>query len=134
MCGHHDDERGAKCLAALARQRLFGDARMGALEMPGQQLTEARARRAAHDDEAPRPQPPMIRGMHGALENQLQRSLIGPGLGERRRGAPRQQGFYGLHESIVADFISVLSVSEACERNKGPILAVLATELADCGS
>jgi cyclopropane fatty-acyl-phospholipid synthase-like methyltransferase len=39
-----------------------------------------------------------------------------------------------LHESIVADFSAVLSISEACERNKGPILAVLATELAACRS
>jgi len=39
-----------------------------------------------------------------------------------------------LHEWIVADFITVLSLSEACERNKGPILAVLAAELGYCAS
>jgi cyclopropane fatty-acyl-phospholipid synthase-like methyltransferase len=39
-----------------------------------------------------------------------------------------------LHDSIVADLSAVLSVSEACERNKGPILAVLAVELAACRS
>jgi SAM-dependent methyltransferase len=39
-----------------------------------------------------------------------------------------------LHARIVADFALMLAISEACERNKGPILAVLQREFAACHS
>jgi hypothetical protein len=43
------------------------------------------ARGAAHDDEPPGTQPPVIRRAHGALEDQLQRTGIGSGLEESLR-------------------------------------------------
>jgi hypothetical protein len=102
--GDRHDERRAQRLEALAAQRLLVRVRMCATQVRGQQLAEALARRAAHDHEAPRAQPPMIRGTHGAGEDQLERSRIGRRLGQRPGGAARQQGIYGLHGRIVADF------------------------------
>ena len=60
------------------------------LQVRREQAAEARARRAAHDDEAPRPQSPVIRGACGAGEDQLERTLVGRRFDERARRAARQ--------------------------------------------
>ena len=91
---------------ALSRSRCSVSSSACGVRAPqviGEQLAEARARLAAHDDEAPGAQAPVVGSARGAGKNESERSLIGGRIGERRGGAARQERVYGLHRGIVAD-------------------------------
>ena len=85
--GDHYDQRRAKRLLPLALQCLLGDRPMTATHVLCQQISEARAPCALNDDEAPRPQTPVVRCAHRARKNERQGTLIRRGLDQRFGGA-----------------------------------------------
>jgi SAM-dependent methyltransferase len=144
------DERSTESLESLALQRFIGDGTFRTAQMIGQQLAEGRARFAIDHDEAPRPQSSMVCSPGGALEYEPKRGIIRCRFFQCSRGMAPQQGFDRLHENqylllgeetrgIVAQNDPALpvsgtamqfSVSEAADRNKAPILEIIAKEFA----
>src|SRR5882762_4349062 len=92
-CGHHDDnERGPQRLVMLRLQRTLAQIFFTALERLCQDIPEAVTSITPDEEEAPRPQPAVVRRPNSRRENLIKIGIRRTGLNNAKRGDAANQG------------------------------------------